>query len=87
MNSTYFQNYLVVMTFITVFVCALLAHTGIVLVGVLGGWVLSNIISRLAMKKWWNGEISGMIPAWKKWLISGSVSLVASQIGWVALTI
>lgn len=87
MKSTYFQNFLIVVFVIAIAASALLAHTCLPLVGILGGFVVSMVVSRLTLKKWWKGEVSAQIPAWKKYLISGLVALVGSQMGWVALLI
>ena len=87
MKSTYFQNYVCVLFVITLLLGAVLAHTGIPLIGILGGFILGNLICRFGFKKWWNGEISSTISPIKKWAISGLVALAASQIGWVALFI
>ena len=87
MKSTYFQNYVCVLFVITLVIGAVLAHFGIPLIGILGSFFLGNVICRLMFNKWWNGEISSTISPIKKWMITGLVSLAASQIGWVALLI
>lgn len=87
MKSTFFQNYLIVIFVIAIFISALMAHTGLVLVGILGGFVFSNLICRIFLNKWWKGEVSGQIPEWKKWAIAAIVALIGSQMGWVALLI
>lgn len=87
MKSTYFQNYVCVLFAVILLLGALLAHIGLPLISILGSFVLGNVICRLALKKWWNGEISSKISPVKKWTLAGLVSLVASQIGWVALLI
>ena len=83
MKSTYFQNYLIVLFIFAIIISALLAHTCIPLVGILGGFILSMVLVRLLCKKWWTPEISEV----KKYSISGLVALVGSQMGWVALLI
>lgn len=87
MKSTYFQNYVCVLFIITLVFSALLAHIGLPLISILGGFVISNVFCRFLFKKWWNGEISSTISPIKKWTIVGITSLIASQIGWVALLI
>lgn len=87
MKSTYFQNYLTVLFVLAVFCSALLAHTGLALVGILGGFVLSMVAARFLCKKWWNGELASQITPWKKWGIATLVAAVGSQMGWAALLI
>lgn len=86
-KSSAFQNYLWVLLTFAIASAALLAHTCIVWVAILGAFVFSLVSTRLIFKKWWNGEIISQYPAWKRWLIAGLVALVGSQMGWVALLI
>lgn len=85
MKSTYFQNFLIVLVVITIFISSLLAHTCIPLLAILGGFAVSLVGCRFLFKKWWNG--ADETPEWKKWLIAGLVAAVCSQFGWVALLI
>jgi len=85
MKSTYFQNYNIILFIIAVFISALVAHTCIPVLAIVLGFVLSMVISRFIMKKWWNETIT--IPTWQKYLASSIIALIGSQIGWVALLI
>lgn len=87
MKSAYFQNYNIVLFIISIFVSGLAAHTGIPALAIALGFIISMVIARFSMKKWWNGEVSAQIPSWKKYLMSGLVSLIGSQMGWAALLI
>lgn len=82
--NTQFQNYLIVLFVVAVLCSALLAHTMIPLVGILGGFVASMLITRFAAKKQFN---TSDMAIWKKYGLAGLVALVGSQMGWAALLI
>lgn len=86
-KSSAFQNYLWVLFTIAVIASALLAHTCIVWVAIVGAFVFSTVVTRILFKKWWNGEIISQYPEWKRWLVAIAVAIIGSQMGWVALLI
>lgn len=79
-----FKYYLWCILAIAIVCSALLAHTCLPLIGILGGFVASMVISRFSLKKFWNE--SDLAP-WKKWCLAGIAALIGSQMGWVALLI
>lgn len=85
MKLTNFQNYLWVLFLTSIIISALLAHIGIPVIAILGGFVLSSAVIRFFGKKWWS-EASELSEK-KKWILSGITALIGSQMGWVALLI
>lgn len=86
-KSSAFQSYLWVLFTCAVAVAALLAHTCIVWVAIVGAFVFSMVVTRIFFKKWWNGEMIKEYPAWQRWTVAGLVAAIGSQMGWVALLI
>lgn len=87
MKSVTFQNYLVLSLVSAIIIAALLAHTQIPLIGILGGFVGSVLTSRISFSKKWKRGFMDEVPVWKRYLLGAIASLIGAQIGWVALLI
>lgn len=86
MKNVKFQNNLILTVVVAIIVGALLAHTGIVWVAMLGSFVASMIASFLH-KKWTKNPEFRQMSIWKVVLTSALVAILGAQTGWVALLV
>lgn len=86
-NRTYMQDILIVAFIIAIFVSALVAHTTIVWVAILSGIVAGILGGRFIFNKKWKAISTKDCPIWKRWLWLAIISIIGSQMGWVALLI
>lgn len=86
MKNVKFQNNLILTVIIAIIAAALLAHTGIVWIAMLGGFVISMIASFLHKKQTKNLEFKEMSTL-KVSSIAALLAALGSQTGWVALLI
>lgn len=94
MKSTFFQEYLVKLGFISLFIGCILSPFGSALWAIIISSIFPLINCRFIFHKLWDneGEILGekhyqIIPTWKKWLYSIIVVVLTSQSGWLALLV
>lgn len=79
------SQYLWVLLLMAIACSALLAHIGIPLIAILGGFIISMVVTRYLLKKYWN--LSEEPKQWKKWAVATLTAIIGSQMGWVALLI
>lgn len=81
------QDILLVTTLIAVIVSALVAHTSIVWIAIMSGFVAGLLGGRFIFYKKWKELSTEYCPIWKRWFWMAIVSAVGAQMGWVSLLI
>lgn len=79
------QTYLWIVFSLAIICSSLLAHIGIPVIAILGGFIISVVVTRFLMKNHWNNVTEYTVL--EKWSVATLSGLIGSQMGWVALLI